>query len=250
MQLKSVKLKSFFLVAAFSCHMLSTNAETIATPHPVLVELFTSEGCSSCPPADKLLSELRSSNPNVIVLGEHVDYWNSLGWKDSFSSSEFTQRQQSYCQKLGVNSPYTPQIVIDGKHEFVGSNGLAIRSAIRSAERDSSVLVQLQITNAGPNAVNAQAKFDGSKNMSDVLFFLVQDGVNVDVRSGENGGRRLRHDGVVRSVKRVNNPRGEGVILTNFSLPEGIKRKDVRLVAVVEDESGPRGAAQVELGGI
>jgi hypothetical protein len=72
----------------------------------------------------------------------------------------------------------------------------------------------------------------------------------VDVRSGENGGRRLRHDGVVRSVKRVNNARGEGVILTNFSLPEGIKRKDVRLVAVVEDESGPRGAAQVQLGSI
>src|SRR5215475_8953549 len=108
-----------------------------AADRPVVVELFTSEGCSSCPPADAILAKLSqmdaTKGPDIIVLGEHVDYWNHPAWTDRFSSHDFTVRQQEYAQHFGLASPYTPQMIIDGQQQVLGSDANVIAHGIDAA---------------------------------------------------------------------------------------------------------------------
>src|SRR5713226_3458059 len=126
---------SFRYIHAASIPVGPSRADTPRSP--VLVELFTSEGCSSCPPADALLEKLDRAQPvagaHIIALSEHVDYWNSIGWADPYSSPAFSARQQMYAKRFGIDGPYTPQMVVDGRAEFVGSDGRKAESAIRSA---------------------------------------------------------------------------------------------------------------------
>ena len=177
-------------------------ATTMGAQSPVVVELFTSEGCSSCPPADALLvklSQMHGPNlPEVIVLGEHVDYWNNIGWTDRFSSPQFSQRQQGYAQHFGLASPYTPQMVIDGQRQIVGNDAAGIGHLIdEAAKQDKPATISVAQVAPGRYAVEVQAPNSKGK----VLLAVTEDGLSSDVKAGENSGRTLRHAGVVRELR-------------------------------------------------
>ncbi len=179
------------------------------TGEPVLVELFTSEGCSSCPPADALLASLQAKSAAggaqpLVVLSEHVDYWDHDGWRDPFSSAGFTQRQSGYSERFGLSSIYTPQMVVDGQFEFVGSDRVSAGRAINSA----SVAQKLHID-------IAQAAWQADKLVANLhlaqvpaelrdatLYAALADTVDTSqVGAGENSGRTLKHVSVVRLLQ-------------------------------------------------
>jgi hypothetical protein len=172
---------------------------------PVLVELFTSEGCSSCPPADALLMRLGRTQPvreaSVIVLEEHVDYWDRLGWKDPFSSEGATARQEEYGEAFGGQQVYTPQMVVDGHAEFVGnSEGEALR-AVRAAGSAPKPAVHLSWANGGTLAIHIDPLIDATqRDAPQVILAIAENMLHSDVKRGENAGRALEHDGVVRRL--------------------------------------------------
>ncbi len=173
--------------AAFQC---AAQTSTPPGATPVLVELFTSEGCSSCPSADAVLARLEKT-PNAIVLAHHVDYWNSLGWPDPFSSADATARQRLYGQS------YTPEAVIDGQDEMNGSREAAVTEALNTASRRPHAKIELTATpNGGAWDVTATGP-------ATVYLAVVQDRASVPVPRGENAGRTLDHVGIVRSLKKV-----------------------------------------------
>jgi hypothetical protein len=197
-----IRLFSVAIVVA-----LLAGASRAATPAagPIVVELFTSEGCSSCPPADSLLSKLGQSGAvegaEVLILGEHVDYWNHLGWSDRFSSAGFTQRQGEYARRFNLDSGYTPQMVIDGHTELVGNDESGVRRQIAlAAHTPKPAQVKLGWSNDGP----LQVEINGTNERDEkVLLAITEDGLSTQVGKGENGGRTLRHSGVVRELREI-----------------------------------------------
>ena len=179
--------------------------ETKAKP-AVLVELFTSEGCSSCPPADRVLSQLEKEQSNadaeIITLALHVDYWNYLGWKDEFSSKQFSERQSGYADRFKLDSIYTPQMVVDGQTQFVGSNLGTAQKAISDAAKVNKATIE--ISNAGDKL---KIKISGAPNHDDsyVWLAIAEDDLKTNVRRGENGGKTLDHVSVVREMKLLGN---------------------------------------------
>src|SRR5271168_4403948 len=154
------KLSSLTAVMAVFAAALVCGASDNGTARvPVLVELFTSEGCSDCPPADRLLEILDQRQPvagaDLIVLSEHVDYWDRLGWKDPFSSPQYTARQQNYTNKYNLDGVYTPQLVVDGRYAFVGSNGREASSAIQKAIREKKIPIEISNVARNGNQVTA-----------------------------------------------------------------------------------------------
>lgn len=225
-------------------------------PHrAVVVELFTSEGCSSCPPADELLGHLRqdlyAKNVQVIPLGFHVDYWNSLGWKDRFSSAEFTQRQEEYTRSLRVDGPYTPEMVVDGAVEFVGNDSGRAQSTIR---QQAAQLAEAQVTIASAGADQLKIQIKGAAAPShgnpQVMLAITEDNLSTQVGSGENGGRTLHHAAVVRDLRQVGRLKNGALETTvPLKLEKDWKRNELRAVVFVQN--GPsgkiEGAASVAL---
>ncbi len=184
---------------------------------PVIVELFTSEGCSSCPSADKVLARLireqNVSGANIIALSEHVDYWNSLGWKDPFSSEIYTNRQHEYARKMRLASIYTPQMVVDGQKEFVGSDEEVARQSIAKAAKQPKADIMFEDnpekramqTKPGINipftVQNLPAVQKGDE--AEVFLAIVQDSANTKVRAGENSGSSLDHVSILRTLARA-----------------------------------------------
>lgn len=175
---------------------LSSRAAPVADG-PVVLELFTSQGCSSCPPADELLTEI-SSDPSILPLSFHVDYWDNLGWKDVFSSSASTKRQWNYARALGSPSVFTPQLIVDGKASVVGSHTWDVRKAIAAARKaDHPVHLALAPERAG---------FSLSVDKQDVELWEIRfvTHAKTDVKRGENSGRMMASINNVTSIKRVN----------------------------------------------
>jgi hypothetical protein len=179
---------------------------------PVLLELFTSEGCSSCPPADRLLELLDQKQPepgaDLIVLSEHVDYWDRLGWRDPFSSSQYTARQQEYTNRYNFDGVYTPQLVVDGRFGFVGSDRRKAESAIQEAMREPKIPIAISNASRDGNQVTVHIEVPAAdrsfKGGRDVLYVALADNhAESQVARGENAGRSLAHVGVVRVLKQV-----------------------------------------------
>lgn len=221
----------------------------------VVVELFTSEGCSSCPPADELLGhlhqDLSAKNIQVIPLGFHVDYWNSLGWKDRFSSADFSQRQERYAQSLKVDGPYTPQMIVDGETEFVGNSATQAQRAISRAASQQE-LAAVKISVAGADQLAVQVKATGSASAGNVLLAITEDNLTTNVGSGENGGRTLHHAAVVRELRQIGQLH-DGSFQTNAPLKveKEWKRENLRAVVFVQEGASGKilGAASVDLAG-
>ncbi len=235
-------------------------AETV----PVVVELFTSEGCSSCPPADNVASQIvgasRDKNARVIVLAFHVDYWDYLGWPDRFSSKAATDRQREYADVLGNRGLYTPQMVVGGRREFVGSDSTRANHEITKAKTQTSKVTLTTLsawktatsTSQKPTptptadasktppadlevvlAVNALAQNSPSTGEMRYLAAIVEDGLESKVTRGENAGHTLKHDAVVRTFQ--SGTISSKPLTVGLTLPKDVNRQRARVVTLVQD---------------
>jgi hypothetical protein len=202
---KSLFLLAMLVLVAGSVSVAASDVSAGGAA-PVLVELFTSEGCSSCPPADRLLQDLDRqpvAGVQLIVLSEHVDYWNQIGWKDPFSSSFFSNRQSAYSDHFGLSGVYTPQMVVDGNTEFVGSDSHRANQAAEKARTAQKVPVRISaISWDGPHALRAHIDAGQATN-ADVYVVVALNQAASQVSAGENSGRRLTHVAVVQSLTKV-----------------------------------------------
>lgn len=216
---------------------------------PVLVELFTSEGCSSCPPADALLEKLDRANnqddPVVIVLSEHVDYWDHDGWRDPYSSAAFSLRQDGYAQRFHLNEVYTPEMVVDGAAEFVGSDSRTAASRIAAAARAEKMPVKITALGAGRVRVEAGPTGNGT---FDVMLALAANEANSNVLGGENGGRRLHHVAVVRGITTIGELHAGQTFAKDVPLkPTSAAGQTLRVIAWVQERGQGRIAGSAML---
>jgi len=233
------------IAAAVLSFALLYHGESRAHPallRPVLVELFTSEGCSSCPPADALLEELDKSQPvpgaQILVLSEHVDYWNHIGWRDPFSSPLFTSRQRAYAERLHVEEVYTPQIVVDGAAQLIGSDKAAAIEAVKQAVRAESLPISLTPL-PGAHAVLKVEPLPRSIKGEATVFLATADKQDTsDIHGGENNGRRLHHVSVLRSLTPVGNISAEEGLTKELPLGEHPER--MRFIAFVQQSKQGR----------
>ena len=221
---------------------------------PVVVELFTSEGCSSCPAADAALRELETAQSvpgvEIIALGQHVDYWNRLGWKDPFSSPQFTERQRDYAAGFGTGS-YTPQAVVNGRYEFVGSQRGKLAEAIAQAARVPRATVALSRPGTSTLGIKV-SNLPASTAATEVLLALTETGLSSQVGRGENSGRLLRHAAVVRALRPLGSLTADGTfaVTTPLSLNPVWKTENLRAVVLVQEKASHRivGVAALPLG--
>jgi hypothetical protein len=209
-------------------------ADSTAQP-AVLLELFTSEGCSSCPPADALLADL-ATDPRAIPLSFHVDYWNELGWPDRFSSAENTARQKTYAASLGTRGLYTPELVVGGVEGFVGSDRAQAETAMASALREPPV-VTLGLNPHAIEGTSLEVAYTtvGAPPGALVNVAVVDREATTQVRAGENSGRTLRHVNVVRAFGSSPATSAGAVRVT---LPRGGKKEGEDVIGFVQARSG------------
>jgi hypothetical protein len=224
---------------------------------PVLVELFTSEGCSSCPPADAFLQKLDQqpiAGEETIVLSEHVDYWNHIGWKDPYSARFYSDRQGTYARRLGLNDVYTPQMVVDGTSQFTGSDAALANKAFATALTKPKIAVRLSSISLGTTNVLLAHLETGALQESfglrdaDVYVAVALNRAESQVSGGENSGRRLSHTAVVKSIVKVGRLRKGQAFAEDvqLKLDPGTDARNLRLIAFVQEPGQGRviGAAE------
>ena len=267
MKLRHIRPLLFLFVAVglifVGSHFYPASKAQEAASRCVVVELFTSEGCSSCPPADALLAKLAEQSPSggvqIVALEEHVDYWNEQGWVDPFSSREWTARQSAYADVLKNGNPYTPQMVVDGSTEFTGSRGQEALKSIGEAAQQPKAAVTLSQANSNKAghesfSVTVGKLPDTSKGAAaEVWLAITESGLHKAVTGGENVGHDLHHAAVVRSMRKIGETKGTGE--TSFTGEAAIsvrsewKRENLRAVVFVQEKKNLRiiGAAQIPL---
>ncbi|HUB59829.1 MAG TPA: DUF1223 domain-containing protein [Puia sp.] len=229
-----------FLAARAFLHSAPSSVLTGPAKGFAVVELFTSEGCSSCPPADQLVARIQREDQDqpVYILAFHVDYWDRLGWKDGFSDSRYTQRQRRYATWLNLGSIYTPQIVVNGRKEFVGSQEGTLRSAIHSGlEQTPSARLTLGDIRLDQGNIHYHYDVKNAAANSSLIVALVQRSASTDVKAGENSGRTLSHVQIVRnlSVTEVGTgANGSGAL----PLPQGLAGGGELIAFVQHDDNG------------
>lgn len=248
------------LVPALIVMAISPRGTRAAAPVPVLVELFTSEGCSDCPAADGVLEKFTTGQPiagaEIIGLGEHVDYWDRLGWKDRFSSAALTHRQQQYQARFRTDSVYTPQMVVGGTAQLVGSDENAARRAIERALASPHGVVHIRVDDverdaqprdrgAEPRSLQvtvsvADLPAAGGDDRADIVVAVTEDHLRSDVKRGENHGRVLTHAAVVRHMVTVGQASRHGTSSARAEIPLATdwQRGSLRLVAFVQEQRG------------
>lgn len=230
---------------------------------PVVVELFTSEGCSSCPPADSLLLKMDEAhsvgNVEVIALEEHVDYWDDLGWRDPYSSRQWTERQQRYADTFRQGSVYTPQMVVDGRAEFVGSREGQARQTIAEMAGKKKAEVAVTTANSSDGRERITVRVGrlpeaGAGDSSEVWLAITETGLHTAVTRGENAGEDLHHSPVVRLLRKIGVAEGKNQD-TSFNVDEHVsmdkswQRNNLRAVVFVQQAKSRQivGAAEAKI---
>lgn len=242
----------------------ANTTNSLSDRKPVIVELFTSEGCSSCPPADALLKALEVRQPvagaEVIALEEHVDYWNQDGWEDPYSAAEWTVRQQEYVSRFKGKGPYTPQMIVDGEKEFVGNSARDAQETIRAAAQQQLANVSIA---PDPAAKGDEQHFQvrvadmpgPGDEKADIWLAVTEDGLQANVDAGENKGRTLQHGAVVRSLQKIGSTgsksAGQFSADPQVKFKSSWKKENLRVVVFVQDKKSWRivGAASAKVAG-
>jgi hypothetical protein len=203
-----------------------------------VIELFTSEGCSSCPPADALVAKIQkeSKDKPVYILAFHVDYWNRLGWKDQFSSADYSRRQSDYANYLHLQSVYTPQIVVNGETEFIGSEEGTLRNTIKSSlQKTPSAQLALSVSNIDQNEANLKYSTEGIDKNTVLEVVILQKNAQTKVERGENAGHTLSHVQIVRKLQKVILSGNSGVV--NITLPHGFDVQNWEIIGFLQNTS-------------
>jgi hypothetical protein len=245
---KRITTAAVALALALLAMPLQKAAAQNSSAKPVLLELFTSEGCSSCPPADALVQQLDQSQPisgvQLIVLSEHVDYWDHDGWKDPYSSSSITDRQIDYVRAMKLKEPYTPQIIVDGTTELRGDQQQMFQTLEKDAGAPKISLRLDSVSADGKTPPDLKGHIDiqpgPEKHNADVYVAVALAHAESQVASGENSGKHLSYIDVVQEIKKVgkldkNNPFSQDF---QVKLKPGTDANNIRIVAFVQ-EPGP-----------
>lgn len=234
---------AFTAMLAFTCFNRAGSPHIAGgAPGFAVVELFTSEGCSSCPPADRLVARLQQEEKDkaVYILAFHVDYWDRLGWKDGYSSAQYTHRQTQYASWLKLNSIYTPQAVVNGRQEMVGSQEASLRKAIDNGlEQPQAAGLFLSAVRENQGRVGWHYQVSPSQRDEVLVVALIQKKATTEVRAGENSGQTLSHVQIVRGLASANVDRS-GSGSGDLPVPAGVGPDEEELIAFVQDSNSGR----------